>query len=1044
MNYTEGTQVLDGWTIIRKLGSGSFGTVYQIERKDEYGICERSALKVIRVPQSPEDMKEILDEGMNDRDASTYFNSVMNDIVREVAVMVEMKNCAHIVRYEAHKIIPHEDGIGGDILIRMELLTSLPEYRRTHEMNEDDVIRMGRDLADALMYCERKGIIHRDIKPQNIFVTENGDFKLGDFGIARRMQRTTGASRKGTEDYMAPEVYLRRHYGTTVDIYSLGLVMYRYTNFGRLPFLPLPPTPPSFDDREQALQKRMNGVPFPPPAEAEERLSAIILKACAYDSAQRYRNAGELKAELDLLLSDESTIKGGEEKPVDSEDVVHPVDPTEHPSEDRSEKTVGGWTEKEDHSEETVGGWTGKEDHSEETVGDRAEETVGGFGTRAFSDDSTQGTEDAEKEKEPNDETESRDKDKKQKKQKKSKSSSNTKIYGVFLLFACVFAIAGALLIKWTNVQKEQAIAASIAEREYEESVAEREYEESVAAASLEAKQKAESEAAEKERQQSIAASEEDRKREESEAAEREAQKEQQMKDNWEQVVDQVFSSFVEDGREYMEMPISEITRVVEARGFEGSAVDGQRNFAYSGSAQYELKTDRNDMVKLSVVHKDVSVANANEAIYRFIEYEYQDTYQDNYYNAEMQSTLRKLDLPYAVYFGSTKTEVMSTLGITQEMQAWCQNDQEFDLDNFLTASKDNMVYFMGKASAGSEENIIAVGKAGVVFTMSFYSDGSVKKVGIGKLKAGAEVEAMRKLENIIDSWMYLDGYPISRISFEAYEALLLSYGCEEEVYKDFYRFTREEEKDQIEVSYEPNERMRITYNTDRHILAYKDKVQHTFLVLSGIPQEVVQILSETPVGMTEKAYFVSQLGDSADQIETTLEDGNLDDGSLGLDGNDCGNIFFYKGKFSSIDVFSYDKYDPKRVTPVGGLASSYLYGIADQKVVYDKDIPWMLISDSNTVSKGKFGVIYNEDSEDETYYKYGEGFFSDADDRFYNGEFAYDNKNGAGRYHSGNSSIYGHWAGDDLNGVCTRYDEHMNVEQQGIWFNGEFVGGFK
>ena len=341
MNYTEGTQVLDGWTIIRKLGSGSFGTVYQIERKDEYGICERSALKVISVPQSPEDMKEILDEGMNDREASTYFNSVMRDIVREIAVMVETKSCEHIVRYEAHKVIAHENGIGGDILIRMELLTSLPEYRRTHEMNENDVIRMGRDLADALTYCERKGLIHRDIKPQNIFVTENGSFKLGDFGIARRMQRTTGASRKGTEDYMAPEVYLRRHYGTTVDIYSLGLVMYKYMNCGRLPFLPLPPTPPSFDDREQALQNRMNGVPLPPSAEAGEGLSAIILKACAYDSAQRYRNAGELKADLDALsVSDRGTIGSTEDDAVDTRDTV---DNTEEEKIENIEGTIGGW-----------------------------------------------------------------------------------------------------------------------------------------------------------------------------------------------------------------------------------------------------------------------------------------------------------------------------------------------------------------------------------------------------------------------------------------------------------------------------------------------------------------------------------------------------------------------------------------------------------------------------------------------------------------------------------------------------------------------------
>ena len=361
MNYIEGATVLDGWVIMAKLGSGSFGTVYQIERKDEYGICERSALKVISVPQSPEDMKEILDEGMNDQEASTYFESVLRDIVREIAVMIEMKSCEHIVRYEAHKVVPHENGIGGDILIRMELLTSLPEYRRTHEMSENDVIRMGRDLADALMYCEKKGLIHRDIKPQNIFVTESDSFKLGDFGIARRMQRTTGASRKGTEDYMAPEVYLRRHYGTTVDIYSLGLVMYKYTNCGRLPFLPLPPTPPNFDDREQALQNRMNGVSLLPPAEAGESLSAIILKACAYDSAQRYRSAGELKADLDALSGGSviGTVKN------DTLDIVHRPDWVQIETENRVDKTVGGWTvgEKLTATEKTD---NGKEDSCRE------------------------------------------------------------------------------------------------------------------------------------------------------------------------------------------------------------------------------------------------------------------------------------------------------------------------------------------------------------------------------------------------------------------------------------------------------------------------------------------------------------------------------------------------------------------------------------------------------------------------------------------------------------------------------------------------------
>ena len=1000
MNYTEGTQILDGWTIIRKLGSGSFGTVYQIERKDEYGICERSALKVISVPQSPEDMKEILDDGMNDREASTYFNSVMRDIVREVAVMVEMKNCAHIVRYEAHKVIPHEDGIGGDILIRMELLTSLPEYRRTHEMNENDVIRMGRDLADALMYCERKGLIHRDIKPQNIFVTENGDFKLGDFGIARRMQRTTGASRKGTEDYMAPEVYLRRHYGTTVDIYSLGLVMYKYTNYGRLPFLPLPPTPPSFDDREQALQNRMNGVPIPPPAEAEERLSAIILKECAYDSAQRYRNAGELKAKLEELLSGGSTIKGEEEKPVDSEDVVHPVDPedvvdpNEHPSEDRSEKTVGGWPEKEDRSEKTVGGWPEKEERSDKTVGgwpeeeDHSEKTVGGWPEekdhsekvvddwiikeeRTVSDESDN-EQKGDQHVEPNNKQEEtyyeklhRELDKEgiehHEDEKPSRFGIVKKHRGLFL-FGIAFIIVGAIFSQWIAAQNDK-----------------------------------------------------------------------NMKASWEKVADLVFSSFVEGGREYMEMPIGEITRVVEARGFEGADVDGEHNFAYSGSAQYELKTDQTEMVKLSVWHESIDDPYRREQVYRFIEYEYQDFY----YNEEMQSTLRKLDLPYAVYFGDTKEEIMGTLGITEEMQEWCQSESPFDLREFLLSSKLGTVYYMGSTDQNNEETVIAVGKDCMVFAMSFRADGSIAAVGIGNLKYAAMAEAMHERKNIIDSWMYLDGYPLGRISFETYEEYLLSI-CDIKEKNNpsansddtMYHFFSESEKEDICFTIDSSgEEVYLYYN--RNI--WNDEKQNTFALQSGIPQEVVQILSEVPEGMTEKEYFVSQMGDAADYIDV-------------FDGNNSGsNLQFDEGKLSALYTWYHTI---EKVTPVGGLAASYLQGRADQRTIYDS-VSWVKNRSwgENKTYDGECGIIYLGEDEDctEIYRKNGDGTLWLDNGDHYTGEFVDSLYNGEGTYYWAKGSyVTGQWAGDDRNGVCTQYDSDGNISLEGIWFNDEFIGGFK
>lgn len=110
----------------------------------------------------------------------------------------------------------------------------------------------------------KHNIVHRDIKPENIFVSDDGQFKLGDFGIAKSMEQTTGiVGKKGTYNYMAPEVYKGEAYGACVDIYSLGIMLYRYMNNGRLPFQPLSPTQPSPTDNERAIFRRVNGEKIP-------------------------------------------------------------------------------------------------------------------------------------------------------------------------------------------------------------------------------------------------------------------------------------------------------------------------------------------------------------------------------------------------------------------------------------------------------------------------------------------------------------------------------------------------------------------------------------------------------------------------------------------------------------------------------------------------------------------------------------------------------------------------------------------------------------
>lgn len=297
-------KALGDWEIVRLLGAGQYGKVYEIQRMD-FGTLYRAALKIITIPQSAEEIKEIRAAGMNDEEISNYFKSVVEDFVREFALMAKLKGHTNIVGYEDHQVIPAKNGIGWTILIRMELLTSLINHVSENRITRRDVIRLGIDLCRALELCQRVNVIHRDIKPANIFVSEMGEYKLGDFGVARIVENTM-SGRTGTDTYMAPEVYYEEKYGPSADIYSLGIVMYRLLNSNRAPFLPLPPNPVTYRDNAEAFRKRINGEALPTPSQADGRLAEIVLKACAYRAADRYSSPVVMRKDLEAILYDKS------------------------------------------------------------------------------------------------------------------------------------------------------------------------------------------------------------------------------------------------------------------------------------------------------------------------------------------------------------------------------------------------------------------------------------------------------------------------------------------------------------------------------------------------------------------------------------------------------------------------------------------------------------------------------------------------------------------------------------------------------------------
>ena len=182
---------------------------------------------------------------------------------------------SHIVSYEDYAIRKRPDQIGWDLYLRMELLTGLTYYMKSFTLSEQMIIKLGMDIAQGLRDCHNSGIIHRDVKPENIFVNESGDFKLGDFGVSRSAPGSQDMlSFKGTFGYMAPEVFKMLSTDGRSDLYSLGMVLYQCLNDNRLPFVSEKVTPYEIETARQlrALEEK----PENRFQNAEEMYSALM------------------------------------------------------------------------------------------------------------------------------------------------------------------------------------------------------------------------------------------------------------------------------------------------------------------------------------------------------------------------------------------------------------------------------------------------------------------------------------------------------------------------------------------------------------------------------------------------------------------------------------------------------------------------------------------------------------------------------------------------------------------------------------------------
>lgn len=263
------------YEIVEELGRGSMGVVYKAY---DPNIDRIIALKVLRP----------------DRVTSKAF---VERFLKEAKAIGRLSHPNIVAVYDVGQ--DH-----GTIYIAMEFLegTPLNDLIAKGEMEIKEVIRIALQVAKALDYAHKKGIVHRDIKPSNIIITPEGEVKLTDFGIAHiddpsMPHQTQAGEILGTPAYMSPEQVLGRSIEGSADIFSLGIVIYEMVT-GTRPF------------KGPNLAAIFNAItqiePEPPDKirkDCPQALSRIIMKCLEKEPARRFQTAGELVAELQKLLT---------------------------------------------------------------------------------------------------------------------------------------------------------------------------------------------------------------------------------------------------------------------------------------------------------------------------------------------------------------------------------------------------------------------------------------------------------------------------------------------------------------------------------------------------------------------------------------------------------------------------------------------------------------------------------------------------------------------------------------------------------------------
>ncbi len=260
---------------------------------EHHGVCccpamendtnDRYIVKVISVPANQSQMDALLLSGAYSDEASAlnYYRDITDEILKEVDTLEKLSQLEWFIPFKSCQLEPKESGKGYEIYLLSEYKRTLQKHFKRHSFTHLDALNLGLDICSALSMCRRNGYLYVDLKPSNIFVTDQRLFRIGDLGfVSLDSLKFASLPEKYQSIYTAPEVRdAFSALNTTMDIYAAGLVLYQAYNNGELPF----------NDEIQP------GDTLPAPLYADYEIGEIILKACAANPDERWQDPTEMR-----------------------------------------------------------------------------------------------------------------------------------------------------------------------------------------------------------------------------------------------------------------------------------------------------------------------------------------------------------------------------------------------------------------------------------------------------------------------------------------------------------------------------------------------------------------------------------------------------------------------------------------------------------------------------------------------------------------------------------------------------------------------------